>query len=188
MQDREIIYGIREGGGAKRKSAQYIFSTHQGMMHKIRTKLHLSSEEIKDMYADAVSTVIWNIDTNKFKGESKISSYLYRILYNKSVDLLRHSTTHKNVAYLELSENENSSTTEEVERMLESSLDAEKVKVVIQKMGKPCSNIIIDWAYWGYSMSEIAQRNGLDDSDKAKKKKYTCMKKLRTLLLTQGML
>ncbi len=186
MQDQEIIFSIRESGGAKRKSAQYIFSTHQGMMHMIRTKLHLSSEQIKDMYADAVSIVIWNIETNKFKGESKISSYLYRILYNKSVDLLRHSTTHKNVAYLELSENWQIPAEENLERVLETRLDVEQLKSIIIQMGPPCNNIIIDWAFWGYKMTEIAERNGLENADKAKKKKYTCMKKVQALLKSKG--
>jgi len=185
MQDQELLIAIRNGGSAKRKAAQHLFSSHQGMMQTIKSKLNLSSDQIKDMYADAISTVIWNIDTNKFKGESKVSSYLYRILYNKSVDLLRHITTNKNVAYLELSEEQTSADLNDPERILESSLDVEQVKSAISSMEEPCNNIIIEWAYWGYNMKEIAERNGLGSADKAKKKKYSCMKKLQTLLKTQ---
>ncbi len=185
MRDQEVLKAIRTGGGAKRAAAQYLFSSHKGMMQSIKGKLKLSSNQIKDMYADALSTVIWNIDTGAFKGESKISSYLYRILYNKSVDLIRHITTNKNVAYLELSEETTVSDLKDPERVLETNLDVEQVKSAIQSMGQPCNNIIIEWAYWGYSMKEIAERNGLDNADKAKKKKYHCMKKLQTLLKTK---
>lgn len=186
MQDQKILFSIREGGSAKRKAAQHLFSSHLGMMHTVKAKVNLSSDQIKDMYADAISTLIWNIDSNTFKGESKISSYLYRILFNKSVDFLRHITTNKNVAYLELSEDNTFSKLEDPERILESSLDVESVKSEIKNMGAPCNNIIIDWAYWGYNMLEIAERNGLDNAEKAKKKKYNCMKKLQTLLTTKG--
>ena len=186
MQDQELISAIHSGGGEKRKAAQYLFLSHQGMMQTIKGKLKLSQEQIKDMYADAVSAVIWNIDTNIFKGESKLSSYLYRILYNKSVDLIRHITTNKNVAYLELLEDTPSPQLKDPERILETSLDVETVKSVILEMGEPCSKIIIDWAHYGYKMIEIAERNGLESADKAKKKKYTCMKMLQTLLKTKG--
>ncbi len=186
MSDQEVIKAIRQGGGAKRKAAYHIFSAHQGMMHTIQKKLKLDQDQTKDMYADSISAVVWNIDTNKFKGDSKLSSYLYKILYNKSVDLIRHITTNKYVDYHELTEEENTPVSDDPERILETSLDVEKVKSVISDMGEPCSSIIIEWAYWGYKMAEIAERNGLETADKAKKKKYHCMKKLTTLLKTKG--
>jgi RNA polymerase sigma-70 factor (ECF subfamily) len=186
MQDQEILIAIRRGGSAKRIAVHHIFTSHQAMMGTVKSKLSLSSEQIKDMYADAVSAVVWNIDTNKFKGDSKLSSYLYKILYNKSVDLIRHNTTNKNIAYEELTGDSSSLVSEDLERKLEVSIDVEQVKAEILKMGKPCSDILIDWAYWGYTMNEIAERNELESADKAKKKKYSCMKKLRALLNTKG--
>ena len=139
------------------------------------------------MYADAVSMVVWNIDTNKFKGNSKLSTYLYRIFYNKSVDLLRHTTTNKNEAYFELEDDNILTSSENESRQLESKLDVEIVKKEILELGSPCNIIIIEWAYWGYSMAEIAHRNGLESADKVKKKKYACLQKLRALLESKGM-
>ncbi|GLR19534.1 RNA polymerase sigma factor [Portibacter lacus] len=186
MQDKELLSAIREGGRAKRLAVDHLFNSHIGMMQTVQSKLHLSADQIKDMYADTISATIWNIDTNRFKGESKLSSYLYRILYNKSVDLLRHTTTNKNVAYLELAEESSALISEDQDRILESSLDVQIVKSELFYMGNPCSNIIMDWAFWGYDMAEIASRNNLENADKAKKKKYSCMKKLRLLLKSKG--
>lgn len=156
------------------------------MIGKINSTLNLPIESIKDMYADAISTVVWNIDTNKFQGDSKVSTYLYRIFYNKSVDLLRHITTNKNEAYFELEEDSSAASTRNDSRILESSLDVEKVKQEIMQLGKPCNGIIIDWGFWGYSMAEIAERNGLENAEKVKKKKYSCLQKLRALLKSKG--
>jgi len=174
------------GGSSKRKAVQQLFTQHQGMMYKVMTKLNLPFEAIKDMYADAVSAVIWNVDTNKFKGDSKLSTYLYRIFYNKSVDHLRHTTTNKNASYLELDDKNSPIAVESDERRLETSLDVERIKSEILELGNPCSAIIMEWAYWGYKMAEIAERNGLENADKAKKKKYSCLQKLRQTLKTKG--
>ena len=184
--DKEILTSIREGGKARREVIDSFFNAHMGMMHTIKTKLNLSSEAIKDAYADSISTIIWNIDTQVFKGDSKLSTYLYKILYNKSVDLLRHSSTYKNEAYLELIDDTPHDASADISRQLESQLDFEKIKQEILQLGNPCNAIILDWAYWGYSMAEIATRNGIDSADKVKKKKYSCLQKLRSLLKSKG--
>ena len=48
----------------------------------------------------------------------------------------------------------------------------------MKDMGHPCNDILMDWAYWGYSMEEIANKVGLETADQAKKKKYKCLQKL----------
>lgn len=186
MQDQEIITAIREGGSAKRQAAHFVFSSNLGMMHRIKGRLSLNSEQIKDTYADAVSAVIWNIDTNIFVGDSKLSTYLYRILFNKSVDLIRSITTNKNEAYLDLSDNSAHLVHDDLSRQLETKLDVIKIKDEILQLGEPCSSVILDWGYWGYKMSEIAARNGLESAEKAKKKKYNCLKKLQAILNAKG--
>ena len=186
LEDTEIIHAIRKGGKPKRDAASSLFISHQGMMHTIRTKFNLSSEDIKDAYADAVSIVIWNVSTKKFQGQSKLSTYLYRILYNKSVDLLRLSSTNKREPVEELSVDLSDDEVNDNIRVLETKLDVEKVKTEITTLGQPCSGILIDWGYWGYSMKEIAERNSLENADKAKKQKYSCLQKLRTILHAKG--
>lgn len=186
LEDREIIHSIRAGGKLKREAAASLFVSHQGMMHTIKSKFKLNSEAIKDAYADAISIVIWNISTKKFQGQSKLSTYLYRILYNKSVDLLRLSSTNKRGPVEELSVDLTDHEVDDNNRVLETKLDVEKVKLEIATLGKPCNSILIDWGYWGYSMREIAERNSLENADKAKKQKYSCLQKLRSILHAKG--
>lgn len=156
-------------------------------MYQIKNKFKLSDSYIKDLYADAISQVLWNVETSKFKGDSKLSTYLYRILYNKSIDHLRHLSTNKNEAYLQLEEDSVPASSQSDLRILETKMDVENVKKELQEIGSPCNAVIMDWAYWGYSMKEIAERNGLDNADKAKKKKYSCLQKLRAILASKGM-
>lgn len=186
MTDQEIIYAIREGGHDAESAVKNLMNMHQGMIYDMKSKIHLDLESSKDAFADALSMVVWNIKTNTFKGDSKISSYLYRIYYNKSVDLLRHLSTNKNRATQniedldlasELSLNDN----------LDLKLDIEIVKDAIQSLGNVCKSIIMDWGYWGYSMAEIAIRNNIENGTKAKKMKYNCLKKLKEILVAKGM-
>lgn len=119
--------------------------------------------------------------TGTFKGQSKLSTYLFQIYTHKTVDHIRHISTHKNKAYIELSEDAFDASFS-LDKRIESKLDVEQVKQSISALGEPCKGVIMDWAYWGYSMKEIAVRNQLENAEKAKRKKYTCLQKLRSLL------
>jgi len=181
MTDQEILSSILYGGKKLEKATQYILSSNGGMMYQIREKLGLSDSDIKDVFADSIAYLFWNIKTGKFSSNSKISTYLYKIFYNKSVDHLRHITTNKNKATIELSHLfiDNS---ENVEMNSYNNIACDQVKDEINLMGSPCKDILLDWAYWGYTMKEIAERNDLENADNAKKKKYSCLKKLRAVL------
>jgi len=181
MTDQEIHASILAGGRATEVATHYILTTHQGMMYQIKTKLNLSDSDIKDVYADAISHLIWNIKTGKFLAESQISTYLYRVFYNKSVDHLRHITTNKNAPTAEIT-NLSMESDENLEANSYNNIVSAQVKNEIKGMGTPCKQILIDWAYWGYSMKEIAIRNNLENGVVAKKKKYTCLQKLRAVL------
>ena len=54
---------------------------HLGMMHQIKGKFKLTDASIKDLYADAVSQLLWNIETGVFKGNSKLSTYLLSLIH-----------------------------------------------------------------------------------------------------------
>lgn len=185
MTDQEIHASILNGGNRLEKATQHILASHSGMMYQIKKKLHLSDSEIKDLFADAIAHLIWNIKKGFFLADSSISTYLYRIFYNKSVDHLRHITTNKNRPTIDLSPID-VKTSDDLEINSYDKIAADQVKNEIKSMGEPCSGILLDWAYWGYNMKEIAERNSLENSDIAKKKKYSCLKKLRAMLTVKN--
>jgi len=181
MTDQDIYSSIRTGGRKLDHATQHILQSNVGMLHDIKSKLHIPDAQIKDMYADAISHLVWNIRTGKFKSESKVSTYLYRIFYNKSVDHLRHISTNKNKPTTDISELTLDSG-QQMEKDTYTNIAFEQVKSEIYALGEPCRGIILDWAYWGYSMKEIAERNNLENADSAKKRKYGCLQKLRRTL------
>ena len=185
MSDKEVLTSIKNGGQPLENATQYILQSNIGLMYDIKSKLNLQSSDIKDMYADAISNLIWNVKTNKFKGESKVSTYLYKILYNKSIDHLRHLSTNKNRETIDINFTQLQSQLD-VEHLAYQKIAFEQVKKEILNLGEQCRGVIMDWGYYGFSMKEIANRNNIDNADKAKKAKYNCLQKLRSILKSQN--
>ena len=186
MTDNQVINSIVLGGRPLESATQHLLKTNIGLMYDVKSKLKLPSEDIKDLYADAISHLVWNIRTNKFKGRSKVGTYLYKIFYNKSVDHVRHLSTNKNRDTLDI----DSLTIESPiasEHQAYQRLAFNEVKKEILILKSPCKDIIMDWAYYGYSMIEIAERNKIENADKAKKAKYTCLQRLREILKSKNL-
>lgn len=179
--DQSIVAAIQKGGAEREKAVYYLFDTHLGFLHKVRKKQFLSLEEAQDAYADAVVKLSSQISLGKFRGESKLSTYFYKIFYNKCVDVSRKKASNAITQveeYPELSD-----PAENLLHLMDVKDEAMQVRKLMGNMGENCKNILLDWAYMGYSMEEIAQRRNLKTADSARSLKYKCLKKLREFLL-----
>ena len=152
---------------------------YAGISVKMRRKFHLDREASLDLFADAVIALITQIESGTYKGDSKLSTYFYRIFYNKCVDLLRKNTT--NTVELDDNQAHLSVGKSELEHWHDR-FQVEEIKVSLDKMGDPCRQILMDWGFWGYNMKEIAAKVGYSTADQAKKRKYKCLKQLRELI------
>jgi len=158
----------------------YLFESYLGYIPTIHKKLNISLDEVKDAYSDALVKLIHQIKSKQFRGESRLSSYFYRIFFNTAVDVSRKKSTNKNVRTEEFVEYNSGE-----KDVLRNLLDQEtftKVKELISEMGESCQTILLEWGYWGYSMKEIAQRNDYNSAESVRSLKYKCLKKLRGLL------
>ncbi len=182
--DEEIIKMIRAGARDFELSSKYLFQSFKGFIPKINNKYHLSNEAIKDAYADALVKLIRHIKQGTFRGESKLSSYFYTIFQNAAVDVLRKNSSNKNAATVELEDY--SSKEKDLLQVLEIKSEFQEMKVLIHKMGESCQKILMDWAYYGYNMKEIASRANLASVETARSMKYKCLKKLRSLFREQN--
>ena len=109
-----------------------------------------------------------------------MSSYFYKIFFNKSVDLFRKNTTNK-IDYQEVLPDALDKG-QLVAKKLETNEDLKKLYKYLDKLGAPCKQTLMDWGFWGYNMTEIAERSGLASSVQAKDRKYQCLKKLRKMM------
>ena len=178
--DQEIITKIQKGGKDFEDASMHLFHEFQGLIVTIIQKVHLSKADAQDAYADALVKLIRHIKDERFRGESKISSYFYRIFYNTSVDVFRKNTSNKNITTEEL--HEYNAKERDLMNMIADKDQAKHVIQVIDEMSTICKAILIDWAYYGYSMNDIAKRSNLSNPESARSMKYKCLKKLRLLL------
>ncbi|MEL6673279.1 MAG: sigma-70 family RNA polymerase sigma factor [Bacteroidota bacterium] len=175
--DSRLISSIRAGAKSKEEALRYLIQAYPHYIRKIQRKLGLSQEQVLDAYTDGVMDLVAQVEASKFRGESKLSTYLYQIIYYKARDLLKKKTTHK-VDYREtLPEGKGQQDHPDRSLMLQEKM--QQLQHHLRALGEPCRQILLDWGYWGYSMEEIAQRNGLGSGEQAKKKKYKCLQQLR---------
>ncbi len=175
--DEELIAGIQQGGITRDKHLTYIFDQYAGFVVKLQQEKRLTLSEAKDAYVDAVVALGEKVANGKFQGNSKLSTYLYRIFSNKCIDVIRKKTARQVDMTYELPD------LKDPEKNLLDALairdQAGLLKEMVQELGAKCQQILMDWAYHGYKMDEIAQRAGLKDADSAYSQKYKCLKKLR---------
>lgn len=177
--DQQLVSEILRGGAAKEKSVQRILSDYQGYIYKIHTKTRVSLTILKDIYTDTVLVVIGRIENGTFKGDSKLSTYLYQVFYFKTIDFIRKASSEK-VVYLDKVPDRQDSRNN-IEHNLEISDDVRRLLAIINTMCPPCRQIILEWGYWGYTPEEIAVRINEGNIVKFSRIKYSCIEKLKKL-------
>jgi len=181
--DQEILSNVNKGGKAFEDISLHLFHQFKGFISTVQSKLHLPQEQIQDAYADALVKLLRHLQNGQFRGDSKISSYFYRIFYNTCVDVSRKNTSNKNMPTQELFEYDARET--DLRHLIDVKDEAQRLIKLIESMGDTCKSILIDWGYYGYQMDEIANRNNLSNAESARSMKYKCLKKLKDILSKQ---
>ncbi|MFK8058058.1 MAG: RNA polymerase sigma factor [Saprospiraceae bacterium] len=178
--DQKLIEALTKGGQSRELAVAQALEQFIHLVPKIAQKTGLSKEDALDPYTDSIIHLSDQVSKGEFRGESSIGTYFYKIFYFKSVDLFRKRTTKQ----LEFSAKAPEVADQQplaIQR-IEDSDEVEQLHKNMDKLGPPCKNVLLDWGFWGYSMTEIAERNGLGGSTQAKDMKYKCLKKLRKLM------
>ena len=91
--DAEIIADIQAGGASKERAIGDLIRLHTSYIYAIHRKLGITEEQAGDAFSDALMVLVRHIETGQFRGDSKISTYLYRIFFNKTAPG-RHGAAH----------------------------------------------------------------------------------------------
>ena len=164
MDDREILSRIKKGDET---AIDWLYRKHYRMMLKMITRNSGTEDEAKDIFQDALIVFWEKVTSDKLTLTSKISTYLYSIcqnLWRKELDRKgKHST-------------------EQVERADSFDPDRQERIDIINKciagMGESCRQILTYYYFDNLSMTDIAEKMGLANSDTAKTKKYKCKQEL----------
>jgi RNA polymerase sigma factor (sigma-70 family) len=163
----------------KNRLVKKLIDEHYGFIYKLKAETGLSEDDLKDLYTDTVMLILDHMENGTFKGESKLSTYFFRIYYFKTVDFTRKSASNKIDYMNELPEVNDSQ--QNVTRDVETKDEMNQIVLLLDKMCSPCREIIMDWAYWGLKSEEIGEKIGERNPIKFSKLKYNCLDKFKKL-------
>ncbi len=178
--DQEIVDGILAGGAQKQRITSYLYKQYVGYVIKGQRKYRISEEDARDAYAEAIVGLSRQIERGGYRGDSKLTTYLFGAFSNKCVDKLRKLSSNK-VDWVE----DIPAMPEKARGILHELISKEEVDRLAQfmsRLGDKCRQILLDSEYHGYSVDEIAKRVGLKNGPTVSSMKYRCMEKLRTLV------
>lgn len=177
ITDKELIYMLSTTGLQESKGVDYLLHKNLPIMRKY---IYIGGGTDEDAYTvinDAAVILITNIRKNKFKGQSRVNTYFVGIC-----KLLWKNRLHKHYKRLEKVQDidnkdlenfpELNSAIERFEKLNENKVRLERVYGLITGN---CKNVLSAWAA-GYSMKEIAIKQGYKNAQIAMNKKNTCLK------------
>ncbi len=96
MEEQELIEHLRLGD---QKSYALLIDMHKDMVYSVCLSFVPNTQDAEDLSQEVFVEVFQAI--HKFRGESKLSTWLYRIATNKALMFLRKQKTKKRFAFLE---------------------------------------------------------------------------------------
>ena len=176
QQDNTYITKVLEGD---RNAYAYLVDKYKTMVYSLALRLVKDREEAEEISQDAFIKAYQSLAS--FRGKSKFSSWLYRIVYNTAISKLRQQPAGKvslddsNISgtlYMESKENYNTLSAGERKKYLEVALDSLDTD---EKM------FVILYYYEERDLDEIAEIAGLTKTN-TKVKLYRARKKMLTVL------
>lgn len=177
MTDAEIIEGILAGGRGQERCLQHLFQAHKGLVGHGMSKYGLEEEAALDAFSDTLLAVRKSILGGKFRGESKLTTFMFTIFSRRCVDQTRKKTTHGMTNVSEIPDMPDQEPGIEQKLFTQEAFD--RLMGYMQQLGEVCQKILMYRYYWGYEdMAEIATLAGVKNANTAGSLRHRCLKQL----------
>jgi len=176
--DTELISALKAGGSSCDKAMAFIYRKHLDSVLSFIVARNGSREEAKDIFQDAVLSLLMSVQEGKFEGKSSLSTYLHAISKNLWYRRFRRSIT--------ADEYKASLSTDEKElgdpEFILVDQDMEKqLQTLMGGLKDKCKEVLTLWAQ-KYSMKDIATALGYSNEQVVRNKKNHCMKELKEMV------
>jgi len=175
FSDEKIIENIRSDNGQQRDLAlKYLYESHYKMAINIVKRKGGTEDEAEDVYQESIIALYECIRNDKFRGESKISTWLHSTIFNQWTLATRKSKKQQTKSIddysIEISSDDDiNQNNDELISIIWKILD---------KIGESCKQVLLDYYYHRLSMKEIKEKMGFKTDQVAKNKRYRCKDKL----------
>ena len=161
------------------KAFTVLVNRYKNMVFTLTLQLLKNKEEAEEVSQDTFVKIFKHLD--KFKGDSKFSTWVYRIAYNSCLDRIKTYKKHRNTVGIdEFTENQ-VKTMETAFDLMERSDREESVKECLKRMPEDDAVIITLFYFEELSLAEISKVIGLDTNN-VKVKLFRARKRLATIL------
>lgn len=181
--DAQLLKAILDGGRSLEEAIGWLY--HHSEFRKQTLKLVKNfggtQEDAEDVFQEGLAALVMNIRKGSFKGDSKISTYFFKIC-----KYCWYSKFDKKKKQQEIKDNIGLSikTEDSPEDFFILTENQKELMATLGKLGSICQKII---SYWmaGFRMDEIAAKVGYKNANVVGKKKHHCMKALKALVKEQ---
>ncbi len=179
MTDEQIIADIQKGASSLNAAVRWIYqkSDWKGQIKSRLKKKGASDHESDDVFQEAVCALVFNIRDGKFRGESKLTTYLSSIATNKWLTARQKSQRAISAGGHILANTEDHPTRSAEDELL-SNEQKQHLDRILNTIGEKCKKVLSLWALH-YPMSEIAEKMQYKSAGMARKKKHQCFKRLQ---------
>lgn len=161
------------------KAFTVLVNRYKNMVFTLTLQLLKNKEEAEEVSQDTFVKIYKHLD--KFKGDSKFSTWVYRIAYNSCLDRIKAYKRNRNTVGIdEFTENQ-VKTLETAFDLMERSDREKSVKECLRRMPEDDAVIITLFYYEELSLSEISKVIGLD-ANNVKVKLFRARRRLATIL------
>lgn len=177
--DQILINQIIEGDS---HSFSVLVDRYKGLIFTVTMRMLKHREEAEEVAQDTFIKMYTSL--HRFKGDSKFSTWLYRIAYNACLDRIKKNKKHINdVEINEFTEHQVKTLDNALERMQKNE-QAEAIQRCIEKLPSEDSVLMTLYYFDDLSLGEIAEIMGIN-SNSVKVKLFRCRKKLASILKSQ---
>ncbi|MEL6560780.1 MAG: sigma-70 family RNA polymerase sigma factor [Bacteroidota bacterium] len=177
MKDQELLLLLKSGVGKKRnKALELIYDRVFPLFSNYVIKNNGSNEIAMDLFQDGVVIFFEKVKSDRFEGNSTISTYLFGICKNLWFQYLKSQMRLSKISpmYDEIIEDLS-------EEDKENAFFGRVLEQLMEKLDANCRQIIRLYYFEEKSIREIKKIYKLGSDQAAKTKKYRCMLKLISL-------
>jgi len=177
--DQILINQIVEGDT---NSFTILVDRYKDLVFTLALRILKNREEAEEVAQDTFIKTYKSLD--KFKGDSKFSTWIYRVAYNSCLDRIKKNKKHlNNVEINEFTAHQVVTIDNALDRM-EDDERKEAIKRCIDKLSSEDSFLLTLYYFDDLSLDEISKIVGIT-SNSIKVKLFRCRKKLATILKSQ---
>lgn len=180
VHDKEIIEAIKNRTNLE-QAVKELYSLSFDTVASFIRKNSGNQEDAEDFFQEAIIVFIDLVQNNRFRGESKIKTFMYAIVRNLWFNELKRR---KKVMFndpvdsihLEIEDQNN------IQQAIQKDEAHKRVIDFLDQIGVNCKKILLLFYYEEMPMRDIYLKMGYESEQVARNMKYKCMKKLHLLL------